>query len=397
MHLEVVIFVLSLLSTSAHPPRRDSREAVWADPDANQANDKTDELGKDVTTAYKTQVDRGDLYTRLDVTQQHNNPMVEEMRRKVHAESERLRARLRQELAELRAALSPTPTPLAPSAGGGSSSVLGLRRGLRPLSRQLQSTMAADTRELCGQLGLYLRRLEEGRAEAAEAEAGAAGTRPSTTALYLEAVRWMSQTLEDSGRRLAHVIGDFHAKASAVIDRFRGSEGEGEAAGAGAIEPALLQEMEVRWGTEVAWLKTEVRGRAAAVQAELAALLVVGGGTGTRSGTLAEEVASTVERFCHGAALQNQVFQERIRRLPQGLEVKAAAGGRGTLQQAQTLAHGVGYLPPPPLLLAWSSVAGTSSSSTSGSGTSSTLQEDFSAKLTALIQDILTSVNDRDT
>ncbi|XP_071756710.1 uncharacterized protein LOC139912728 [Centroberyx gerrardi] len=337
MHLKVVIFALSFLTTSAYPLHRGttSREAAWADPKLNQAHDKA-ELTKDVDNAYKSHVDSSGLYSQED---DHNkNPMVEEMRRKLNVESERLCTRLRQELAELRERLSPYPAHP-------SSALASMRERLAPLTQQLQSSLSSSTQDLCGQLSLYLQGLE-----LAEAQAEA------SPALYRDAFHWMSQTLEHSGSKLAEIISDFQTKTSGVIDHLKeisASEGEGAKEGA---KPGLWQEMSSRLGQEVSSLRLEAQSRVGALKAELAALLVT-------AQPLKAEVTASMDRFCQSAALQGQVFQARIERLFLGLEEEME------VQEASS-----------------------PSSSSSSIQPGGSLQEDFSVKLSALIQDILHSV-----
>ncbi|XP_071373877.1 apolipoprotein A-IV [Centroberyx affinis] len=331
MHLKVVIFALSFLTTSAYPLHHgtSSREAAWADPKLNQAHDKA-ELTKDVDNAYKSHVDSSGLYSQED---DHNkNPMVEEMRRKLNVESERLRTRLRQELAELRERLSPYPAHP-------SSALASMRERLAPLTQQLQSSLSSSTQDLCSQLSLYLQGLE-----LAEAQAEA------SPALYRDALHWMSQTLEHSGSKLAEIISDFQTKSSGVIDHLK------EISASEGAKPGLWQEMSSRLGQEVSSLRLEVQSRVGALKAELAALLIT-------AQPLKAEVKASMDRFCQSAALQSQVFQARIERLFLGLEEEME------VQEA-------------------SSPSSPSSSIQPGGS----LQEDFSVKLSALIQDILHSV-----
>ncbi|KAM4628308.1 uncharacterized protein ACJ7VT_003101 [Polymixia lowei] len=335
MHPQVVIFALSFLTTSAYPLHRDStsREAAWADPKSNQAHDKT-ELTKNIDVkVYKSYVDSSDLYAQEDNHSQ--NPMVEEMRRKLSMESERLGARLRHELAELRERLSPH------SAHPGSA-LVSMRERLAPLTQQLQSSVSSNIQELRGQLNLYLQGLEtaEGRAE-------------PDPALYREAFHWISRTLEHSGSKLADIISDFQTKSVGVINQMR----ETSARDGEETDSGLWQEMSTRLGQEVSSMRVEAQGRVGALKDELAALLAT-------AQPLKAEATASIDRFCQSAALQSQVFQARIERLLLRLEEEVKE-----LQEAPSLP--------------------SFSSSIQPSGS---LQEDFSAKLSALIQDILHSV-----
>ncbi|XP_036941853.1 uncharacterized protein zgc:162608 isoform X2 [Acanthopagrus latus] len=327
MHLKVMIFVLSFLTTSAFP-LRESRDANWTDLKANQAHDKTD-LTKDVDKVYKIHIDSSDLYSQDDHS---GNPVAEEMQRKLNMESERLRVRLRQELAELQQRLSSSPAHL-------SSPLTSMRERLAPLTQQLQSSLSSSTQDLCGQLRLYLQGLE---AAEAQTEAG--------PALYQEAFHWMSQSLEHSSSKVADVISDFHTKTVGEIEHLKEMS---------AGEEELWQEISSRLGQEVSSLRVEAQNRVGALKAELAALLE------TAQPHQADLTAS-MERFCQNAALQGQVFEARMERLFQGLEEELEVKGASSLS------------------------APSSSSSSIQPGDS--LQEDFSVKLSALIEDILHSV-----
>nr|XP_046245067.1 uncharacterized protein zgc:162608 [Scatophagus argus] len=332
MHLKLVIFALSLLTTSAYPLHRNSREATWTDSKANQADDKTEQT-KDVDKIFKSHIDSKDLYNQDD---QSKNPVTEEMQLKLSMESERLRNRLRQELAELQQRLSPSPAHL-------SSTLASMRERLAPLTQQLQSSLSSNTQDLCGQLSLYLQDLETAEAQP-----------EANPALYQEAFHGMSQTLERSSSKAADIISDFHTKTVEVTEHLKEiSVSEQEAANS-----ELWQEISSRLGQEVSSLKVEAHNRVEALKAELAALLE------TAQPHKAELIAS-VERFCQNAALQSQLFEARMERLFQGLEEETDVQGA-------------------------SSLSPSSSSSFVQSGGS--LQEDFTVKLSALIQDILHAV-----
>ncbi|XP_037330466.2 uncharacterized protein zgc:162608 [Pungitius pungitius] len=323
MHLKVVIFAVSFLTASAYPLLRYTREATR---DANQAHDKTEPI-KDDDNIYKTNIDSSDLYGRDDLTK---NPVAEEMQRKLNMESERLRVRLRQELAELRERLSPSPAHP-------SSAVASMRERLAPLTQQLQSSLSSNTNDLCGQLSLYLQGLETAE-EQAEAN----------PALRREAFQWVSQTLEHSSAKAAAVIGDFHAKTAEVMDHLKATLAAGEQE---AAESAHWPEMSSRLGQEVSLLRMEAQERTGALKSELAALL--------ETPRLCEaEVTDAMKRFCENAALQSQVFDVRMERLFQGLEEESKVQG----------AYGLSPL------------------------SSSSLQGDFTVRLSALIQDIMHSV-----
>ncbi|XP_070827404.1 apolipoprotein A-IV [Chaetodon trifascialis] len=327
MHLKVVIFALSFLTTSAYPLHCDSREATWADSIANQADEKT-ELIKDEDTIYKSHIDSSGLYNQDN---RSKNPVAEELQRKLNMESERLRARLHQELAELRERLSPSPAHL-------SSTLASMRERLAPLTQQLQSSLSSNTQELCGQLSLYLQGMETAEAQV-----------EASPALYQEAFHWMSQTLEHSSSTVADIISNFHTKTIGVIEHLKEISGNEEE----AAKSEFWQEVSSRLGHEVNSLRSEAQNRVRALKADLAAVLET-------AQPHKAELTSSVERFCQNAALQSQVFQAQMERLFQELEVQGASS----------------MFPP-------------SSSFIQPGGS---LQEDFTVKLSALIQDILHSV-----
>ncbi|KAM7413323.1 hypothetical protein PAMA_020626 [Pampus argenteus] len=330
MHLKVVIFTLSFLTVLAYPLHRNTRGATWADPKENQADDKT-ELIKDSTTLYKNHIDGSDLYNQEDDLTK--NPVAEEMQRKISMESERLRARLHQELAELRERLSPSPAHL-------SSTLASMRERLAPLTQQLQSSLSSNTQDLCGQLRLYLQGLET-----AEAQTEASPT------YYQEALHWMSQTVEHSSSQLADIINDFQTKATGVIEHLKEiSASEGE-----AVKSGLWQEMSSKLGQEVSSQRVEAQNRVGIFKAELAALLET-------ALPLKSDVTASIEQFCQNAAMQSQVFQVRMERLFVVLEEELE------VQETSSLSHSFSF-------------------TQSGS-----LQEDFSVKLSTLIQDIVHSM-----
>uniref|UniRef100_A0AAZ3SLF2 Uncharacterized protein n=1 Tax=Oncorhynchus tshawytscha TaxID=74940 RepID=A0AAZ3SLF2_ONCTS len=333
MHLKVVIFALSFLTTTAYPLHRTSRETSQAlrDMMTNQAHEKTD-LNKDVkyvlihihkqlnhesemhvySGLWKSHVENSNLYF-----QDSANPMVNEIRHKLTLESERLRARLRQELTKLREMLAPYPAHPQSS----ESTLASMRDRLGPLIKQLQSALDGNSQELCSHLRLYFQGLE-----AAERQAVAGPI------LYLEAVQWISQTLDDSSAEMTFLIQDFKTKTSSMIRELNGT-----------IQGDFCQEVNVRLGQEV-------QGRVGVLKAKLAHLLLA-------PQPLKAVVSTSMEQFCQSVALQDQLFHARIEKHLLGQE-----------SQAQS--------PSEPLSLQPLGL----------------LEEDFSAKLSALLQDILHNV-----
>lgn len=260
------------------------------------------------------------------------------MQQKLQAESERLRGRLRQELAELQERLSPSSSHL-------SSTLASMRERLAPITQQLQSALSSNAKDLCSQLRLYLQGLEQ------------AEVRPE--AAHGETFRQMSQTLENGSARLADSISDFSTRATEVVEHLR----EISVSEEDAAEQELWQEVGSRLGKEVSSLRADAQTQVAALRVELAALL----DTPRPQGPQGAEAAARLERFCQNAALQSQVFGARMERLIQGLKEKLQVRGTSSLS--------------------------SSSSSSSSSQTEGSLPGDFTVQLSALIQDIMHSVS----
>ncbi|XP_071353007.1 apolipoprotein E isoform X2 [Trachinotus anak] len=328
MHLKMILLALSFVTTTAYPLHRDTRHATWNDSKANQAHDKI-YLTKNVEI-YKSHIDSSSLYSQED--DDSNNPVAQEMQRKLNLESERLRIRLRQELAELQEKLSPSPAHL-------SSTLASMRERLAPLTQQLQSSLSSNTQDLCGQLRLYLQGLETAEAQA-----------QASPVLHQEAFHWMTQTLEHSSSKLADIISDFQTKTVGVIEHLK----EISASEEEADKSELWQVMSSKLGQQVSSLRMETQNRVEAFKSELATLLET-------AQPLKAEVTASMEQFCQNAALQSQVFQARMEKVFQEVE------GELEVQTASSL-----------------SLSSFSMSIQPGAS----LQEDFSVKLSALIQDI---------
>lgn len=331
MHLKVMIFALSFLTTSAYPVHSDSKETSWGDSKANYADDKT-ELTKDAQTIYKSKIDSDSLYIQGgDI----NNPLAEEMQRKLTMESERLRVRLRQELAELRERLSP-------SVEHPSYTLASMRERLTPLTQQLQSSLRSNAQDLCSQLSQYLQGLETAEAQA-----------EATPLPHQHVLQLVGQSLEHSGLELAAFITDFHTKANEVIDHLKEISGPDQE----SVKLRVCEEMSSRLGQEVALLREGGQNRARALRAQLAGPL-------RSSENPQAELKGSVEQFCQSASLQSKVLQARLENLFMEPEKEAT----GQIESS----HPQSYF-----------------SSTQQSGS---LHEDFSVKLSALIQDIFHSV-----
>ncbi|XP_054883696.1 apolipoprotein A-IV [Poeciliopsis prolifica] len=325
---ELVIVTLSLSTALAHPLHGDSREAAWVDSKANHVFDKTD-LSKDTHGMYKSVIDSSGLYTLGSDDVKH--PFAEEMQRKLAVESERLRIRLRQELAELRERLSPSPAQL-------SATLDSIKERLSPLTQQLQDSLSSNTQDLCSQLRLYLQGLEK---TAAQAEA--------SPAFYQEAFQWISQNLELSSGQLSSLINDFQTSASGVIEDLKQKSYAEE----GTIGSEVWQAVVSKLGQEMSSLREEAQSRVGAFRAQLAALL-------ESTQPPQTDVADGLEEFCHNTALQSQALQARMERLFIGVEEEA--GGASIVPLSSSMQEGA------------------------------SLREDFSVRLSALIQDIMHSV-----
>lgn len=233
----------------------------------------------------------------------------------------------------LRQELAELQERLSPSPAHLSSTLANMRERLAPLTQQLQSSLSSNTQDLCSQLSLYLQGLE-----AAEAQEQA------SPALYQEAFHWMSQSLEHSSSKVADIISDFDTKVIEI------SASEQDAA-----KSELWQEISSRLEQEVSSLRVEAQHRVGALKAELAAQLE------TAQPDKAELTAS-MQRFCQNAALQSQVFQARMERQFQGMEEELLQGATSSSLSSLSIQPG------------------------------GSLQEDFTVKLSALIQDIMHSV-----
>ncbi|XP_057695568.1 uncharacterized protein zgc:162608 [Corythoichthys intestinalis] len=303
----IIIFAVTILEISALPLHRDTREATWTDYKANQAHPKS-KITKESDKIYKTHIDDGDLYNHEDDF--YKNALSGEMQRKLLMESERLRERLRHELAELRERLAPSPSQL-------SSAMASMRDRLAPLTQQLHN----NTKSLCHQLRLYLHGPDM------------VDAKPDPLVHS-----WMTQILEQSGSHLTDILSDFIAKTREVTEHLRETS-ETEAANTG-----IWQGFSSRLGQEVISLKGEAQNSLETLKIELANQL-----------DTALPLGASVERFCQISAQQNQAFEARVESLFAAMEDELEV-----------------------------------QSNPSHSGVS--LQEDFSIKLSALIEDILHSV-----
>ncbi|KAI4880396.1 hypothetical protein NFI96_018699, partial [Prochilodus magdalenae] len=314
--LQFVFFASSLVTVSAFPLQQDvdGEEPLWTVQEeiANLAIDKADAT-KEFNGMWKSHVVSSDLYS-----QSPQNPMAAELRRKLSQESERLRARLRQELLELRQRLSPYPTQpqLTPA---------NVRELLAPFTKQLQKALDSNTQELCGQLSLNLQGLQELQAD---------GSAP-----YLEAVEKIGQAMDESHRRRTAAFEDFKTKAfEAVEEDHDGSRKE------------LWEEVTARLGQEIVSFSLEVQGKVAALKVALAGLL-------TSAEPPSAEAASKVLHFCQSSSAQNARFITNLEQQIAKLEEQQSQGDPSSHINIESI------------------------------------QEDFSTRLNALLQDIVHTLN----
>lgn len=234
----------------------------------------------------------------------------------------------------LRQELAELRERLSPSPVHFSSTLESMRERLAPLTQQLQSSLSSNTQDMCGQLSLYLQGLETAEAQA-----------ETSPPLYHEAVSWMGQTLEHSSSKLAGILSDFHTKAIRVIEHQKETSAREE-------EVEVWQKIRSRLGQKVTSLRVEAQDRVGALKTELAALLET-------TDPVQAKVAASLERFCQNATQQSHMLQASMERLFQGLEENLKVQGASSLSSIQP---------------------------------GDSLHEDFSVKFSALIQDILQSV-----
>ncbi|KAJ7990491.1 hypothetical protein DPEC_G00300870 [Dallia pectoralis] len=159
------------------------------------------------------------------------------------------------------------------------------------------------------------------------------------TTPYQDAVTWLSQTLDDSSAKMSSIIQDFKTKASNMIEEFKGTD-----------EGISWQEVNVRLEQEVRALSLEVQGRMGALKAKVSRFLLV-------PQAARAEVSTSMEQFCQSAAIQDPSFHTRIEKHL-----------FGHVSQAQSQSQSPTLQP------------------------LGSLEEDFSAKLNAVLRDILQTV-----
>ncbi|XP_062872828.1 uncharacterized protein zgc:162608 [Trichomycterus rosablanca] len=305
MQLQFVIFAVYLVTTAAFPVPQDS-VSTW---DTNLAINKAD-LTKQHDGMWKTHVVSNDLYSQDSL-----NPMAAELRHKLSQESERLLARLRQELVELRQRLSPYPSHPH-------HSPTNIRDLLAPFTRRLQEALDSNTHDLCGHLMMTLQ-----------------GLHPDRPSLYQEAMQSVGQSLDEGHRRRTAAFEDFKTKAFEAVEEDRDSS-----------RKELWEEVTARLGQEILSFSLEVQGKVAALKVSLTTLL-------TSSDPPRSEIITKVDQFCNLSASQNEKFISNLEQLTARLEEKQSQGEQSSHANIDSI------------------------------------QEDFSTRLNALLQDIVHTLN----
>lgn len=258
---------------------------------------------------WKNHVVSNDLYSQDSL-----NPMATELRRKLSQEPERMSARLRQELTELRQRLSPYPKhPLNTSTN--------IRNLLAPFIKHLQEALNSSTYDLCGHLMMTMQ-----------------GLHPDQPSLYQDAVHSAGQSLDQSHRRRTAAFEEFKTKAFEAVVGYQDSS-----------RKELWEEVTARLGQEILTFSLDVQGKMANLKVALATLL-------TSSDPPRREIINKVDQFCNISSSQNKDFISSLEHLTDMLEKK-------------------------------------SHKEQSSHANIDSIQEDFSTRLNALLQDIVQTLN----
>uniref|UniRef100_A0A4W4GCB3 Uncharacterized protein n=1 Tax=Electrophorus electricus TaxID=8005 RepID=A0A4W4GCB3_ELEEL len=292
-----------------------SQEERWSvqEQSANFAINKADITKEFNNGVWKSHVVSSDLYSQD--AQDAQDPMMVEMRHKLSQESERLRARLRKELMELRQRLSPYPShpQLAPA---------NIRQLLTPLTQHLSRALDSHAQELCVQLGRSLQ-----------------GLRPDGHSRSQEVLEEVGRALDESHRRRTAAFENFKTKAFEAVEEEHDSS-----------RKELWEEVTARLGQEICSFSLEVQGKVAALKVSLAGLLTAAKPAGAAA-------VSRVDLFCQSSSAQNQKF---IANLEQQI---------AKLEEEQRKGETARYI------------------------SIESIQEDFSTRLSALLQDIRHTLN----
>ncbi|XP_047676180.1 apolipoprotein A-IV [Tachysurus fulvidraco] len=306
-----VIFAVTLGTTTAFPVNQDaaSREGFWSihDENTNLAIDKKDTT-KNFDGMWKSHVVSSYSPDSL-------NPMAAELRYKLSQESDRLRARLRQELLDLRQRLSPYPSHPQ-------GTVLNVQELLSPFTKGLQMALESNTHQLCSHLRMTIQ-----------------GVQADGPLLYQEAIEKIRQAMDESHKRRTAGFEDFKTKAFEAVEEDKDSS-----------RKDLWEEVTASLGQEILSYSLEVQGKIAALKVSLTTLL-------SSSEPLGAEMVSKVDQFCDGSSRQNHKF---IANLVQQISMIEEKQNKGE--------------PPSHVNI-------------------ESIQEDFSTRLNALLQDIVHTIN----
>lgn len=259
---------------------------------------------------WKSHVVSSDLYSPDSL-----NSMAADLRHKLSQESDRLRARLRQELLDLRQRLSPYPShpQVTPT---------NVHELLSPFTKSLQLALESNTQQLCGHLMMTVQ-----------------GVQSNGPSLYQDATEKISQAMDESHKRRTAAFEDFKTKAFEAVEEDKDSS-----------RKDLWEEVTARLGQEICSFSLEAQGKIAALKVSLTTLL-------TSSEPLGAEMVSKVDQFCDGSSRQNHKFIADLVQQISRLEEKQSKGESSSHVNIDSI------------------------------------QEDFSTRLNALLQDIVHSIN----
>ncbi|KAF7699917.1 uncharacterized protein zgc:162608 [Silurus meridionalis] len=308
-----MIVAVTLGACIAFPVYQDPgiREGFWSiqDENTNLAIDKKG-AAKQYDGMWKSHVVSSDLYS-LDSL----NPMAAELRHKLSQESVRLRARLRQELLDLRQRFSPYPNhPQATPTN--------VQELLSPFTKNLEMALESNTHQLCGDLMMNIQEVQS-----------------EGPLLYQDKIEKISQAMDASHKRRTSAFEDFKTKAFEAVEEDKDSS-----------RKDLWEEVTARLGQEILSFSLEVQGKMAALKVSLVTLLISSAPPGA-------EMVSKVDQFCEGSSRQNHKFIADIVQQISMFEEKQSKG--------EPLSH----------------------------VNIDSVQDDFSTRLNALLQDIVHTIN----
>ncbi|XP_053363265.1 uncharacterized protein zgc:162608 [Clarias gariepinus] len=308
-----VLFAMTLGTTTAFPVNQGSasREGFWSlqDESTNLAINKKDAT-KQFDGMWKNHVVSSDLYSTDSL-----NTMAADLRHKLSQESDRLRARLKQELMDLRQRLSPFPSHPH-------DTTTNVQDLLSPFTKGLQIALESNTQQLCSNLTMTIQRV-----------------RSAGPLLYQEEIEKINQAMDENHKRRTAAFEDFKTKAFEAIEEEKDSS-----------RKDLWEEVTARLGQEICSFSLEVQGKMAALKVTLTTLL-------TSLDPLEDEMVSKVDQFCEGSSSQNHKFIADLVQQISMLEEKQSKGEPSSHVNIDSI------------------------------------QEDFSTRLNALLQDIVHTIN----